>query len=111
MALAVEDAEKDSWRLMGVTVHKDHVSSSDQAPPNSATHVTTPAPTLVHKLGNHMLDNKVPSPSATGVEGNHHHSSCPCKEYVRHFCTVKRKVISPRSVDRRIRAELSIQTP
>ena len=91
MALAAEAADKESRRLTGATTDKDH-PTADQAPPAPQT--------AVHRVGQHKQDGPRQQSKQQGSSysaklqcyrcgGKHHPSSCPCKEFVCHFCKKK----------------------
>ena len=85
MAFAEEAADKDSWPLKGATYDKD----LKEDPPISQA--------SVHRVGQHRPkysgSKKQGSPKPVQecfrCGGKHHPSSCPCKEYVCHFCKKK----------------------
>ena len=88
VALAAEAAERDSLRLTGVFAGNNHPTPL-QAPPAPQT--------PVYKINHRKSQNNAPKPnspppgktSCYRCGGNHKPTTCPCKEFVCHFCKKK----------------------
>ena len=89
MALAAEAADKDSRRLTGATHGHDKDLKEECDPPASVHRVGQRRPQYSGSKKQGSPRPVQEKPECFRCGGKHHPSSCPCKEYVCHFCKKK----------------------